>query len=130
MTNDKVKKIDLAEVLFKEVHLQGHEKPRAVFMKRAQKELELSKNCAASYYQMLKYEADGKGTRYKHHNKKKVEPIAEVIVEETATEEVATNDGKSWVAIKGEVVEYFGSRNAARKFNSENGGGFKIEKVA
>lgn len=41
-----------------------------------------SVQCAKSYFQMFKYELDGKGGRYKHHNKKKPEPIAAVDVNE------------------------------------------------
>ena len=58
------KKIDIAARVFKEC--ASLDKPRATFMNIMVTDHKLSKNCAASYYQMLKMEAEGKG-RYKHH---------------------------------------------------------------
>lgn len=131
----EVKKIDIATDIFAAVHLEGVEKPRREFIKRfnaAHLEVfgeEAKSNIAPSYYQMLKYEADENGGRYKHHNKaKKVEAVEEPTAPIEIVE-VAAPTG-NWAAVKGDVVAYFASRDAAREYNRANGGGFKIEKVA
>lgn len=78
---DKVNKVKVAERIAGEVRAdETIEKKRPEFIKRLKDETDCTDKLARSYWQMFKYEADGKGTRYKHHNKKKaaVEAVAEV----------------------------------------------------
>jgi predicted solute-binding protein len=77
---DKVNKVKVAERIAAEVRADASiEKKRPEFIKRLKAETNCTDKLARSYWQMFKYEADGKGTRYKHHNKKKpAAPVAEV----------------------------------------------------
>lgn len=96
----EVTKMSLCEPIFKEIYGNKEiEKQRKVFMDRTMKDLGLSKNCAASYYQMLKMEADGKGSRYKHH-KRKAKAVTEVVATELVvpTELVAETEVEVKVA--------------------------------
>lgn len=96
---EKDNKMEIAATVYAQVHAAEPkiEKPRAAFVKIVMEQHNFTAKGAASYYQMQKMEAEGKG-KYKHHNKKpKVAPVAEVaaapVVEEAVTETAIVQTG-------------------------------------
>lgn len=123
----KVKKIDLARVLYQEIFARGYDlkgkTQRTVFMERAQKEQGLSKHCAGTYYQNLTNEANGKPL-YKY-NKPAKKKATKAEAKEMAEQLLALTHqaAERWYVTNAEGVEVhnFKTRGEAQKFAKDNG---------
>lgn len=127
----EVNKMALAKAIYAEI--RGAEKPRKAFIERATAEIGLSTAGASSYHQMLKSAAAGKDM-YRHHKpvkKEAVAPIAKPSNKGPKAKAAAVEVTASlpWTAEKAGKVKHFASRDKARAYNKDNGGGWKIAKV-
>lgn len=125
----EMKKVDIARNIFAEIHLanrdEATETPRQEFIRRMGEEAELSQPGAASYWQMMNYEARGENL-YKHHRRSHVgktvsknEPVHEI------------NDDDKWAIVGKEDREEIATaptRDKAKAIKKEMGDDYTVTK--